>query len=147
MLSKNFKQVKNKKNLSFYPKKKNTYVAITKKLLENIKLCAKKNKKNIFLCLHNSPKSKFHNFVVFLWKGTHYITHKHKRKEEVINMIYGKKRINLHYKKKIVDKIILDTKNNSIVRINRNILHSVDVLSNFVIYHEIKPGPFNAKNP
>ena len=62
-------------------------------------------------------------------------------------MIYGRKQINLHKKKKIVSKIVLDTKNNSIVRINRNILHSVDVLSEFVIYHEIKPGPFNAKNP
>ena len=62
-------------------------------------------------------------------------------------MIYGRKQINLHKKKKIVSKIVLDTKNNSIVRINRNILHSVDVLSDFVIYHEIKPGPFNAKNP
>lgn len=147
MLSKNFKQVKNSKNLAFYPKKKNNYVAITKSLLKDIKICAKKNKKNLFLCLHNSPNSKFHNFVVLLWKGTHYLTHKHKRKEEVINMIYGRKQINLHKKKKIVSKIVLDTKNNSIVRINRNILHSVDVLSEFVIYHEIKPGPFNAKNP
>ena len=58
----------------------------------------------------------------------------------------GKKKINLQNKKKIIDKIILDTKKNSIIRINKNKLHSVEVLSNFVIYHEIKPGPFNEKN-
>ena len=113
-----------------------------------MKLCAKKNKKNIFLCLHNSPREKFHNMIIFLWKGTDYSKHKHKNKEEVINMIRGKKRINLHNtKNKKVDKVILDAKNSPIIRINKNNLHSVEVLSKFVIYHEIKSGPFNKKNP
>ena len=86
--------------------------------------------------------------IIFLWKGTDYSKHKHKNKEEVINMIRGKKRINLHNtKNKKVDKVILDAKNNPIIRINKNNLHSVEVLSKFVIYHEIKSGPFNKKNP
>ena len=49
MLSKYFKQVKNSKNLAFYPKKKNKYIAINKSLLRDITVCAKKNKKKCIL--------------------------------------------------------------------------------------------------
>ena len=146
MLLRNFKKIKNNKNLVYYPKKKNKFLVISKTLLKDVISIAKKSKKNIFLCLHNHPEEKFHNMVIFLWKGTHYTKHRHSHKEEIINMIHGKKKINFHNKKKIIDKIILDTKKNSIIRINKNKLHSVEVLSNFVIYHEIKPGPFNEKN-
>ena len=146
MLLKNFKKVKNNKNLVFYPKKKNKFLVISKNLLKDIKNAAKKDKKNVFVCLHTHPEDKFHNMVIFLWKGTYYEKHKHLHKEEIINMIQGVKKINFHYKKNKIKRIILDTKKKSILRINRNMFHSVEVVSNYVIYHEIKPGPFNERN-
>ena len=100
MLSKNFKQIKNNKNLVYYPKKKNKFLVISKTLLKDIISIAKKSKKNIFLCLHNHPEEKFHNMVIFLWKGTHYTKHRHLQKEEIINMIHGKKKLIYTIRKK-----------------------------------------------
>ncbi|AAZ21345.1 WbuC family cupin fold metalloprotein [Candidatus Pelagibacter communis] len=147
MLLKNYKKIQNLKNLVFYPKKKNDFVEVNLELLKCIKIAAKVNRQNVFLCMHNSPKDKFHNMIIFLWKGTHYTMHKHKKKEEIINIITGKKRINIHnLNGRLIKKVILDAKNNPIIRINKNKFHSVEVLSKFVIYHEIKQGPFNSKN-
>jgi cupin fold WbuC family metalloprotein len=147
MLLKNYKKVENSKNLVFYPRKKNDLLEVSFKLLKSVKILAKKNRRNVFLCLHNSPNEKFHNMIIFLWKGTYYSPHKHKKKEEIINIIEGKKRINFHnLNGKLLRKITLDVKNNPIIRINKNKFHSVEVLTKYVIYHEIKPGPFNLKN-
>jgi cupin fold WbuC family metalloprotein len=147
MLLKNYKKIENSKNLVFYPRKKNDLLEVSFKLLKSIKIFAKQNRRNVFLCLHNSPNEKFHNMIIFLWKGTYYSPHKHKKKEEIINIIEGKKRINIHnLNGKLLRKITLDAKNNPIIRINKNKFHSVEVLSKYVIYHEIKPGPFNLKN-
>jgi len=147
MLLKNYKKIENSKNLVFYPRKKNDLLEVSFKLLKSIKIFAKQNRRNVFLCLHNSPNEKFHNMIIFLWKGTYYSPHKHKKKEEIINIIEGKKRINIHnLNGKLLRKITLDPKNNPIIRINKNKFHSVEVLSKYVIYHEIKPGPFNLKN-
>ena len=147
MLLKNYKKIKNSKNLVFYPRKKNDLLEVSFKLLKSVKILAKKNRRNVFLCLHNSPNEKFHNMIIFLWKGTYYSPHKHKKKEEIINIIEGKKRINFHnLNGKLLRKITLDVKNNPIIRINKNKFHSVEVLTKYVIYHEIKPGPFNLKN-
>ena len=147
MSLKDYKKIKNFKNIVFFPKKKKNFYEVNFKLIQSIKFCAKKYKKNVFLCQHNSPKDKFHNMIIFLWKGTTYSPHKHKKKEEIINIIEGKKRIKIFdLKGKILKQIILDSKNNLIARINKDNYHSIDVLSKFVIYHEIKPGPFNLKN-
>ena len=147
MLLKNYKKIKISKNLVFYPRKKNDLLEVSFKLLKSVKILAKKNRRNVFLCLHNSPNEKFHNMIIFLWKGTYYSPHKHKKKEEIINIIEGKKRINFHnLNGKLLRKITLDVKNNPIIRINKNKFHSVEVLTKYVIYHEIKPGPFNLKN-
>jgi cupin fold WbuC family metalloprotein len=147
MLLKNYKKIKNSKNLVFYPRKKNDLLEVSFKLLKSVKILAKKIRRNVFLCLHNSPNEKFHNMIIFLWKGTYYSPHKHKKKEEIINIIEGKKRINFHnLNGKLLRKITLDVKNNPIIRINKNKFHSVEVLTKYVIYHEIKPGPFNLKN-
>lgn len=147
MKLKNYKKIQNAKNLVFYPKKKNDLLEVSIPLLKSIKILAKKSRKNIFLCMHNSPKEKFHSMIIFLWKGTYYSIHKHRKKEEIINIIEGKKRIKIfNLKEKLIKRIILDLKKNPIIRINKNKFHSVEVLSKFVIYHEIKPGPFNFKN-
>jgi len=147
MSLKNYKKIKNSKNIVFYPKKKNKFYEVNSKLIQSIKTCAKKYKKNVFLCQHISPKDKFHNMIIFLWKGTTYSPHKHEKKEEIINIIEGKKRIKIfNLKGKILKQIVLDTKNNLVARINKDTFHSIDVLTKFVIYHEIKPGPFNLKN-
>ena len=70
MLSSNFKEVKNKKNIVFFPKKKENYLSLNNKIISELKKEAIKRRKNLFLCLHNSPKEKFHNMIIFLWKGT-----------------------------------------------------------------------------
>ena len=71
--------------------------------------------------------------------------HKHKKKEEIINIIEGKKRIKILIWRENFKTNYFRFKNNLIARINKDNYHSIDVLSKFVIYHEIKPGPFNLK--
>ena len=145
MLSSNFKEVKNKKNIVFFPKKKKNYLNLNNKIISELKKEAIKRRKNLFLCLHNSPKEKFHNMIIFLWKGTYYQPNKHKKKEEIIQIIEGKKIVSIYdiKSKKKIKNIEMNRSNNLILRINRNNIHSVRVPSKYVLYHEIKPGPFN----
>lgn len=56
MSLKNYKKIKNSKNIVFYPKKKNKFYEVNSKLIQSIKTCAKKYKKKCFFMSTHLPK-------------------------------------------------------------------------------------------
>ena len=65
---------------------------------------------------------------------------------ETIHIIKGSLAILLFNKKKqLINKIILNKKNKLIYRIPTNLYHTVQIKSNYAIYHETKKGPFVRK--
>ena len=72
--------------------------------------------------------------------------HKHLSNGETIHIIKGSMAILVFNKKKrLINKIVLNKKNRLIYRIPTTFYHTVQIKSNYAIYHESKNGPFVRK--
>ena len=100
-------------------------------------------KKNLRLNLHNKNNDSFHNMIIFQWKGTYIRPHKHLYKEETCHMIEGKQQIIILDDNGLnIDNCNLSVDENIIYRINKNTYHTSYIISEYVIFHESKPGPY-----
>jgi len=103
--------------------------------------------KNIRLCLHSSPDSNFHDMIILEKYGKYYPPHKHMDKGETWHILEGSLATFIFSESgEIVESGVLDPKENIILRVDLGIYHSIMPLSEIVIYHESKPGPFLGKN-
>jgi len=129
---------------AIYPKQK--YFKIDNKVIKKLILFSKGNKNcNVRICLHKNSKQILQNMIVLLNKknSTKPPIHKHLLKDEVYQVIYGILKIDIYKKKKIFKKMTLEKNNNLIIRLKKNEFHKVYPKNNIVIFHEIRPGPFN----
>ena len=93
------------------------------------------------VCLHDSPLSLHHDMVILERKGKYYRPHKHKDKGEAFHIIDGKMAIFVFdHAGNVIDSTVLVR--GDVYRIEKNQYHSVMPVTNIVIYHENKPGPF-----
>jgi len=101
----------------------------------------KNNGANVRICLHDSPLSKHHDMVILETKEGYYRPHKHKDKGEAFHIIEGKMAIFVFdYNGNIIDSALLLP--GDIYRIEKEQYHSIMPVTDVVIYHENKPGPF-----
>lgn len=130
------------KSIAYFCQKKP--VKVTAKLIKELKKVAKNSgHKNVRLCLHESPQALFHNMVILEKKGRYYPPHKHLEKGETFHIIEGKMAVFIFdVQGNILDASILSPKGNFIYRVGVDMYHAVMPLSDVVIYHEAKPGPF-----
>jgi glucose-6-phosphate isomerase len=133
---------KGAKSISYFCKRKP--VKVDRDLIQELKTIALRNgNKNIRLCLHDGPQAPFHNMVIVEHEGKYYPPHKHSNKGETFHIIEGKMAVfTFNEDSSIIDASILDDKENLIYRVGVDMYHAVMPLSNPVIYHESKPGPF-----
>lgn len=104
-----------------------------------------KNKSSVRICLHQNSKAKHHDMVILQTKKNRVRTHKHLKKGETYNVIRGSMYVFLFKNSsKVSEKILL--KKNDIFRVPANIFHKTESVSDFVIFHESKIGPFLKKN-
>lgn len=117
---------------------------VNSKLINDLKsILEGLDKKNLRLCLHNSPHAEFHNMIILERKGKYYRPHRHLRKDETFHIIEGKMAVFVFDDKgKVVDSCVLDAVNNFLYRIDKNTFHAIMPISEVVIYHESKPGSF-----
>jgi len=96
---------------------------------------------NVRVCLHSEPESKHHDMVVLENKNKYYPPHKHEEKGECFHVIDGKLGI-LAFDDygTIIDANLLEK--GDIYRIEIGMYHAIIPVSDIVIYHESKPGPF-----
>jgi cupin fold WbuC family metalloprotein len=117
------------------------------RLFEEMKRLSKKNiGKNLKVCLHHSPDALFHDMIILEHKNNYFRPHKHLNKGETIHLIEGE-----------IAVLVFDTdggilsacrlnKINPISRVEEGCYHFVTPISDIVIYHESKPGPFLGNN-
>lgn len=130
------------KSLTYFYKGKQKNI-INKKLINSMIYISKHLKQNLRLNLHFSKEDKLHNMVILQRKDIKLNTHKHLKKNETIHLIRGKIKIIIfdnNHKKKFVQ--LLD-KENFMFKIPCKFYHTIDIVSNYAIYHESKVGPFS----
>lgn len=99
--------------------------------------------KNARLCLHKDPSAKMHDMIILEHAGKTYPAHRHPTKSETLHMIYGMIRVHIYDDKNDYVQNF-DLVAGSIFRIEAMTYHKNEAISNTVIYHETKTGPFDA---
>jgi cupin fold WbuC family metalloprotein len=100
-------------------------------------------KKNVRLCLHASPDAPFHSMVIHERKGTFYPPHRHARKGENWHIVEGRMAVFIFDADgRVTDARRLGGADGLIYQLDPGVYHTVVALSDTVIYHETKLGPF-----
>ena len=141
-MKKNLIEDKKAKSKSFFLKKNKGI--FDKSLLKFMISFFKKHKKDLRICLHKNSSSKHHDMIILMQKKNFYRPHKHNKKGETYHMIYGKMCCVLFNNSGKIKKTFLLRKN-EIFRTPTNVYHTMLPISQFVIYHEAKMGPFLKK--
>lgn len=138
--NKNLKQDKTAKCLS-YNVKELPFLLKQEDYKNMMQLSNKNNRCNVRICFHKNKDSLHHDMIILERNKNVYPPHKHFNKGECFHVIKGKLKVLIFNNKgKIIKKIIL--MNGDVFRIKENSYHAVIALSDPVIYHESKPGPF-----
>jgi len=140
------KQDKNAKTLSFFCTK--DLVMINRDIISQLVEKTKNNGNcDIRISLHKSPLEDFHNMIILQNKNNYYRPHRHQRKVESYQMIKGKMGIFIFNDDgELLESNVLSTGKNFIYRISANAWHVSIPLTEFVIFHESKLGPFLGKD-
>lgn len=117
---------------------------INRKLIEElIHASDKRGGKNIRVCLHDGPDALFHSMIIVERKGMYYRPHKHLEKGECFHIIEGRMGVfAFDDAGEIIDVCILEPGGNIIYRVEVDMYHGVFPLTETIVYHESKPGPF-----
>ena len=130
------------KSLSFFNDKQMN-INVNRDLINEIKNIAFTKKSNLRINLHSKSSDDFHNMIIFHWAESYIRPHKHLYKGETCHIIEGEQQIIiLDENGKNIDNCNMSIENNIIYRINKNTYHSSYILSDYVIFHESKPGPY-----
>jgi cupin fold WbuC family metalloprotein len=117
-------------------------VRVDKVLLGEMKeVSEKRGGRNVRICLHSAPADEHHDMVVLERAGNYYPPHKHAAKGECFHVMEGRLGL-LAFDETgaVVDATALAA--GDVYRIAVGMYHAVMPLSDPVIYHESKPGPF-----
>ena len=133
------------RSLAFFCKKKP--VRVDGRLVAELKqIAAGLDGKNLRLCLHEGPEALFHDMLILEHKGNYYRPHKHLAKGESFHIIEGSMGIFVFDEPgRVVDACTLEPQGDFLYRIDTDMYHAVMPLSELVIYHESKPGPFTGE--
>ena len=97
--------------------------------------------KNLRICLHSGPESNHHDMIIYEKKGAFYPPHYHNGIGETFSIIQGTLAIFTY--DDMGEVLYFDVVSaGEIYRVRESSIHSVYPLTDYVIYHENKPGPF-----
>lgn len=106
-------------------------------------IAARLSGRNVRLCLHDSPDAPFHEMVIVERRGRYYRPHKHRAKGESYHIIEGAMAAFVFDEDgRVVDAAELTPDGSFLYRVGEHTYHAVMPLTEQVIYHESKPGPF-----
>ena len=119
-------------------------VIIDQDTIKELKLLSKRlGKKNIRICLHNHRDSNLHNMINLIYRKGDNNPHKHIHKSESYHIIEGQMIITLFDDRGIImDEYLLNENETFLFRVGRDTFHSTVPKSEYVIFHETRPGPF-----
>ena len=96
-------------------------------------------KKNTRICLHENDDSSLHVMLIKFYKDKNNLLHHHINKCEFYYVLSGKLNIKIKKEKNFENKIL---KSNEMLFMKNKIVHSVNPITNKVIFIEVRPGPF-----
>ena len=119
-------------------------VRVNRELIEELKdTSARLGDINLRLCLHEAPDAAMHDMVNLQHRGPYYRPHKHVLKAESYHIIEGSMAcFVLDETGQVIDANILEPTGTLIYGVGVNMYHAVIAMSDILIYHEAKPGPF-----
>lgn len=119
-------------------------IKITRKLLGDMKSISNNNDNmNLRICLHKNSESKLHDMVILERSGTYSPPHKHLDKEDSLLIIEGRLGVVVYNDDGTVyDCCILEPNQTLMYKVGIMMYHAVIAMTDTVIYHETKPGPF-----
>lgn len=127
-------------SLSFYHMGKSPI--LSKDILDELKKIAFETKQEVRLNLHMNSEAPLHNMIIVHWKDKYIRPHKHLTKSEVCHLIEGEQFFILFDEQGNVENCFLMNYKNSILKTDINQYHMSIPISEYVIFHEIKVGPF-----
>jgi glucose-6-phosphate isomerase len=128
------------KTLSFFCLKRPVRIdsAVIRELIE---LGTAEGSRNVRVCLHNSPQALHHDMINLEHRGRYYRPHRHTDKGECFHIMQGEMGLfAFDIAGTVIDAVRLAS--GEIYRVEIGMYHAVIPLSDMVIYHENKPGPF-----
>jgi len=131
------------KSLSYFCR--DSQVIICSDILGGLKRIAEEQGKiNARICLHNNPENSLHDMIILEYFNRKCKKpHKHLEKDESLQMLEGKMKVLIFDEQGgLIDRTLLDTKNDIIYRNGRGLYHVWLPITEFVIYRETKQGPF-----
>lgn len=119
-------------------------VLVTEKLISEIReYSLSRGGVNARVCLHQDPLAPFHEMIILEMRTVYFKPHKHVAKHESRHIIEGRMAMYVFSEEgEVMDTAVLGDGGNVIYRIGPNCYHVGVPLSEYVIYHEAKPGPF-----
>ena len=125
---------------------------LSKNLINFLVKRALKNKsQKSRLCTHKNEKDKLHEMFVVHTKRYSVQPHFHLNKSESLFVLHGSANLLIFDKNmKVKKKIQLGTYNSGktfYYRINKETIHSLEIKSKFLIFHEVTTGPFVRNKP
>jgi cupin fold WbuC family metalloprotein len=117
---------------------------VDEKLLGELKdFAARHPAKNVRLCLHEGPEAPFHDMIILERRGAFHPPHRHHLKGETWHIIEGVLGcFSFDQDGRVGDSLRLGADGNLIYRVALEDYHTAIPLTDLVIYHESKPGPF-----
>lgn len=101
------------------------------------------------LCLHKDFQDPLQEMIIVHIKDAYVRPHKHTKKDESISIIEGKCLLVIfNAAGRVTNRFFMgarNKKNNLVCRIGKNTWHSMVILSDFIVFHEVASGPFTGK--
>ncbi len=99
--------------------------------------------KDVRLCLHSTPEDSFHDMIILTKKGRYHPPHKHNEKAESWHIIEGVMGVFVFDQTgKSIQGTHLTPGDSIVYRINPGLYHAVVPMSDIVLFHESRPGPY-----
>lgn len=131
------------KSVSFFCRERP--VRVDRVLIEELKqVSAARQGRNVRLCLHDGPAADHHDMIILERQGRYYRPHRHAGKGECFHVIEGVLGVAIFES----DGTLAEAARlgaGDIFRVGADMYHAVMPLSDPVIYHENKPGPFTGE--
>lgn len=126
---------------------KSDTIGITAGLLSEMKAVAQKLNADLRVCLHKNPEAAYHDMIILQHRKNFYRPHKHLNKGETWHILEGRLASFVFDENGgIADARCLSPNSTFLYRIGNDKYHVGIPISDIVIFHESKPGPFLASS-
>jgi cupin fold WbuC family metalloprotein len=123
------------------------FIQISQAQIEELKgMALQAEFKRARICLHPNHQDPIQEMIIAFCKGTYFRPHRHQNKSESFHMIEGKLAIIFFDDQGAVTRrVVLEAGKSTspfIYRLNQSLWHTIVILSEFALVHEITNGPF-----